>query len=69
MTHHWRIRKWLPERFGQPCRIVARGALNTIMVEFADGCRAVTSRYFVRKNTPNPAPRPERKETESNGTL
>jgi hypothetical protein len=50
MTHIWRWRKRLPERFGQPCRIVAVGKLNSALVEFADGFTVVTSRYAVRKN-------------------
>jgi len=44
---HWRAR--LPERKGQPCRVVARGVLNSVLVEFADGFRVVTSRYAVRR--------------------
>lgn len=47
--HYWRVRKWLPERFGQRCRIICTGKMNSIMVEFEDGFRAVTIRYFVRK--------------------
>lgn len=46
---YWRVRKWLPNRYGQACRIVARGAMNAALVEFEDGYRAVTSRWFVRK--------------------
>jgi hypothetical protein len=48
LTHWWRIRKWLPERYGQPCKIVATGRMNSILVEFEDGVRVVTCRYFVR---------------------
>jgi hypothetical protein len=49
--HHyrWRIRTRLPERFGEPCRITARGALNSIRVEFADGFWCITSRWSVRR--------------------
>lgn len=43
----WRCR--LPERKGNDCRVIARGAMNSILVEFADGFRVVTSRYAVRK--------------------
>lgn len=32
-------------RKGQRCRVVARGAMNSILVEFADGHCVVTSRY------------------------
>jgi len=43
----WRAR--LPDRKGQACRVLARGALNTVLVEFADGYKVFTSRYAVRK--------------------
>lgn len=52
MTHYWRIRKWHPEWFGRPCRVVARGKMNSVKVEFADGSWTITSRYFVRKLKP-----------------
>ena len=44
---HWRAR--LPERKGQPCEVLARGSMNSILVRFADGFRVVTSRYAVRR--------------------
>jgi hypothetical protein len=46
----WFWKKRLPERKGQKCRILARGKLNSILVEFDDGHRVVTSRYAVRRN-------------------
>lgn len=49
MTHYWRVRRYLPERHGQPCRIVATGKLNSALVEFADGFKVVTNRRFVRR--------------------
>lgn len=45
----WFWRQILPDRRGQPCRVVARGKMNAILVEFEDGFRAITSRYAVRK--------------------
>jgi hypothetical protein len=48
-THVWRIKTRLPERKGQTCRVLARGKLNSCLVEFADGTRVVTSRWAVRK--------------------
>ncbi len=46
----WRWRARLGARHGQCCRIVARGAKNSVLVEFeADGYRVVTSRYAVRR--------------------
>lgn len=48
-THVWFWRKWLGDRNGQPCRVLARGKMNSILVEFADGFKVITSRYAVRK--------------------
>lgn len=48
-VHVWFWRSRLPERKGQVCRIIARGKMNSILVEFEDGYRVVTSRYAVRK--------------------
>lgn len=39
----------LPERKGQPCEVLARGTMNSILVRFADGFQVVTSRYAVRR--------------------
>ncbi len=52
LTHFWRVRTTLPDRTGQRCRVVARGAgpgPRNILVEFADGYRVVTHRYAVRR--------------------
>jgi hypothetical protein len=49
MTHYWRIRKNLPERFGEPCRLIARGTMNSVQIEFADGVRHIVSRWSIRK--------------------
>ena len=46
LAWYWRAR--LPERRGQRCRILARGALGSIKVKFRDGFRVVTSRHAVR---------------------
>jgi hypothetical protein len=45
---YWRSR--LPERKGQRCRVLVRGKRNTVLVEFEDGVRVVTSRYAVRRS-------------------
>lgn len=37
------------ERFGQPCRVWARGTMNSIGVEWPDGFRTVTARYAIRR--------------------
>ena len=49
MKHYWRVRSRLPERFGELCRVLATGRLNAVLVEFADGTRYVTCRYYVRR--------------------
>ena len=49
MTHYWFWRSKLPERKGQHCRVLARGKMNSILVEFGDGFRVVTSRWAVRR--------------------
>ena len=46
-TWFWHSR--LSERKGQPCRILTRGRMNSILVEFEDGFKVITSRYAVRK--------------------
>lgn len=49
MTHYWRVRTRLPERMGQACRVLIRGAMNSVLVEFSDGYRVLTSRNYVRR--------------------
>lgn len=49
MTHFWRWRTNLPERFGQRLRVLARGRMNSALVEFEDGERHVVSRFAFRK--------------------
>lgn len=48
MTHTWFWKSRLPERKGQLCRVLARGEMNSILVEFEDGYKVVTSRFAVR---------------------
>lgn len=48
-THYWRLRCRLLERYKTPCRVLARGKLNSVMVQFADGVSYIVSRYAVRK--------------------
>mgnify|MGYP001415141829 CR=1 FL=1 len=49
MTHYWRVKTRLPERFGCACIVLVRGRMNSILVEFEDGYRVVTSRWNVRR--------------------
>jgi hypothetical protein len=48
-THIWFWKSRLPERKGQTCRVLARGKMNSILVEFEDGYKVITSRYAVRR--------------------
>jgi hypothetical protein len=48
--HLWYWRAKLPLRKGSPCRVVARSVrLGSVLVEFEDGFRVVTSRHAVRR--------------------
>jgi hypothetical protein len=46
---YWRVCTTLPERKGQLCRILARGTMNSCLIEFQDGVRHCVSRWAVRK--------------------
>jgi hypothetical protein len=45
----WRVHTRLPERFGQRCKVTARGSLNSCRVVFEDGYTVITSRNYLRK--------------------
>lgn len=45
----WFWRSVQPHRKGQPCRVTARGKMNSIEVEFPEGEKVITHRYAVRK--------------------
>ena len=45
----WRVKHG--DRKGQPCRVLIRSTMNSVLVEFDDGFRTVTSRYAVRNKT------------------
>jgi hypothetical protein len=38
-------------RKGQPCKVTARGKMNSCRVEFADGFVMITSRNAIRRNS------------------
>lgn len=56
-THTWHWRTIHADRKGQPCRVLARSrfngrgkwSANSILVQFPDGLKIVTSRYAVRQ--------------------
>jgi hypothetical protein len=50
MTQYiWRVKTRLPERYMTPCKVLARGKMNTCLVEFEDGYRVTTSRNYLIK--------------------
>lgn len=50
--HAWFWRARLPDRKGQRCAVLARGKMNSILVQFQDGLRVITSRNAVRRLKP-----------------
>jgi hypothetical protein len=48
----WWWRSVLSERKGLPCKVTARGKLNSVRVEFPDGLIVITSRFAIRKRKP-----------------
>jgi hypothetical protein len=48
----WRVKSRLPERKGTLCRVLARGKMNSALVEFEDGYKVITSRNYFRKVKP-----------------
>lgn len=51
--HQWRWRARLPHRFGQRCAIIVQGGrMNSVLIQWPDGTRNVTSRWAVRKAKP-----------------
>lgn len=47
--HVYRWRKYHPALFGHRCRVLARGTMNSVLIEFEGGERCVCSRWAVRK--------------------
>ena len=41
------------DRKGQPCTVLARGAMNSALIEFTDGYQAVVSRNALRRAAQN----------------
>ena len=48
--YYWYWKLKLGERNKNPCRVLVRGGrMNSILVEFEDGYKVLTSRHAVRK--------------------
>ncbi len=45
----WKNNDLRRQYYGKPCRLVAAGALNSILIEFENGRRLVTSRNAIRR--------------------
>ena len=54
LTHVWHARRLLPERHGQPCRLLV-WRKRKALVEFADGERVVTVGACIRRAQPEEA--------------
>ena len=48
----WRWRTNLPGRHGAACRLIARGTMNSAIIEFEDGARFCVSRNAFMKRKP-----------------
>ncbi len=48
----WRNNSKRATLYGRPCRVLARGKMNSALVEFENGQREVVSRNALRKNRP-----------------
>jgi hypothetical protein len=50
MTQYvWRVKTRLPEHYLTSCKVLARGKMNTCLIEFEDGYRVTTSRNYIMK--------------------
>ncbi|MCB1394265.1 hypothetical protein [Nitrobacter sp.] len=59
MAHLPYVYRWnRMERKGQRCDVLARGTMNSCLVEFDDGFRMVTSRNAIRKAKDSDVPLP-----------
>lgn len=47
----WKNNEVRAAMFRRPCRVVARGSLGSVLIEFEDGRRTVTSRRALRKRS------------------
>lgn len=47
--YYWRVKTRFADRKGSPCKVLARGKKNTILVEFVDGFKTSTSGNYIRK--------------------
>lgn len=48
-VYAWRNNEKRAALFGRPCRVVARGRMGSVLIEFEDGRREVVSRRALRR--------------------
>ncbi len=51
--YRWKNNTKRTELYGRKCKVITRGKMNTILVEFENGERVTTSRYAVLPIKPN----------------
>lgn len=51
-AYYWRVKTVLPERFKQPCKILARDMMKCV-VEFEDGFKTLTLWVYLRRRKYN----------------
>jgi len=57
-TYRWKNNPRRAELFGRQCKILTRGGMGTVLVEFENGERVTTAgRALKRIEVPNPSPR------------
>jgi len=54
--HQWRWSSRLPQRKDRKCRVLAKGSMNSVLIEFEDGYKVIASRYAIK-----PIKRPKNK--------
>lgn len=47
-TYKWGNNETRAEYKGKPCRLLAHGKKNSVLVEFEDGHKMITSRYALK---------------------
>lgn len=47
--YEWRWKQRMGDRYGQPCALLAKGRMNTALLEFPDGFRVTTSLNGIRR--------------------
>jgi len=49
-VYAWRNNERRAALYGRPCRVLASGAMGTVLVEFENGERVTTSRRALRRS-------------------